>query len=630
MTPNGYQDKILHVDLARRSSRIETPDDNFFRIYAGGGLLAAYYLLKETAPGIDPLGPENLLIFASSVVAGHPAAGLPRHAVAAKSPLTGGIGEARAEGPWGNALKASGVDAIIFHGRADGPAGLIVEDGVVEFFDATDLWGKTVGAATDALEAKYGAGIGVTAIGPAGENLVRFASVVSHRTFQAARMGMGAVMGSKNLKAVVLRGHHPPPLTHPEAVVALTQSFADGIPGNPLSTWQYDPPGFSVWVHTHGIDAALDVENYRKSEFAAADNYKPEAFMQHYRGAAPCTGCPNDCIKIFHVAGMDDLDPRAGGIHQEITGTLGPNIGANDTRHILRANNLCNQWGLDPASLGFTLSMAMECVDAGLIGKDEVGLDLRFGDSEAALEMVRRIAFREGFGDVLAEGTRRAAARIGKGAERYAMQVKGQEMVPFEPRSQTNLALGYAVAPTGPRYEICEHDWDYDLNVGWPHSMNFSRTLGILNRIPMWHYGPDKVRNFKVLNNLWSAADALLMCIFAVAPTRLLSLRKMAEMVWAVTGWETSDYEIMRWGERRNHLMRVYNNREGLTSADDDLPGRFFDEAVPSGIHAGRKFDRARFREVIQFYYQMMGWDEAGRPLPATLYDHHLEWTLTE
>jgi aldehyde:ferredoxin oxidoreductase len=198
---------------------------------------------------------------------------------------------------------------------------------------------------------------------------------------------------------------------------------------------------------------------------------------------------------------------------------------------------------------------------------------LRFGNGAEALAMTKSIARREGFGDVLAEGVRRAAAQIGSGAERFALHVKGVEMVPFEPRTQTNLALGYATAPVGPRYEVCEHDWDYDVNVGWPHAMEGSRTLGILRRIPMGNLGPEKVRNYKALNDLWSGADALNLCLFAVAPTRVLRLDEMAELLAAVTGWETSGYEVMRFGERRNHLMRLYNLREGLTAADDTLPG---------------------------------------------------------
>jgi aldehyde:ferredoxin oxidoreductase len=208
------------------------------------------------------------------------------------------------------------------------------------------------------------------------------------------------------------------------------------------------------------------------------------------------------------------------------------------------------------------------------------------------------------------------------------MEVKGLEMVPFEPRSQTNLALGYAVAPIGPRYDICEHDWDFDTAVGWDHTLDLSRTLGILSRIPMGYIGPDKVRNFKALLTLWSAADALDFCIFAIAPTRLLSLFQMTEMLRAATGWETSSHEIMHIGERRIHLMRWYNLREGLTAADDRLPDRFHEEPIAAGPRQGDVIDRTAFEQAITAFYAMMGWDGQGRPTPSTLYDHGLEWVL--
>jgi aldehyde:ferredoxin oxidoreductase len=274
--------------------------------------------------------------------------------------------------------------------------------------------------------------------------------------------------------------------------------------------------------------------------------------------------------------------------------------------------------------------MAMECMEEGLLDEAKAGLPLRFGEGEAALEMTRRIAEREGFGDILSEGVKRAAEQIGGGAERFALHVKGVEMVPFEPRTQAGLALGYATAPVGPRYEVCEHDWDYDTRVGWPHSMEGSRTLGILRRVPMDALGPEKIRNFKALNDVWSAADVLGLCLFAVAPTRVLRLEDMAELLAAVTGWDTSSYEIMRFGERRNHLMRIYNLREGLTAADDTLPDRFFEDPIRDGVWAGTRLERQQFQEAIRTYYQMMGWDDAGRPLPASLIDHHLEWTLEQ
>jgi len=625
----GYTGRILWIHLTDRTFTLEERDEVFWRRYVGGGLLATRLLLERTPPGIDPLGPDNLLIFASSVVAGHPAAGLARFTTAAKSPLTGGIGETRTEGPWGVALKSCGADALVFSGAADAPVVVRVADGRAEFFDASDLWGAGTLDTTLALERRFGPGAHVAAIGPAGENRVRFASVVTDRCFQAARMGMGAVMGSKRLKAVVLSEGVHPSLADPEAVTRLTREFEAAMAANDLSKWQKEPPGFSCWLYLHGLDAALCVNNYRRSAFEGIEAYREEAFLERHRGPAPCPGCPNDCIKFIHPKNAPDLDARCSGIHQEVSGALGPNVGVGDLDRVLRANHLCNDLGLDPTSLGFTISFAMELFERGILSRgDPGGRDLRFGDGDAVLEIIERIARREGLGDVLAEGTRRAAAQIGRGAERYALHVKGLEMVCFEPRSQTNLALGYAVAPIGPRYDICEHDWDYDTEAGWDHTLHLSRTLGILERIPMGHIGPDKVGNFKALHVLWSGADAFDFCIFAIAPTRPLSMRQMADMLGAVTGWETSSHEIMRAGERRLHLMRWYNLREGLTAADDRLPDRFHEEPIAEGPRKGDRLERAAFERARDLFYAMMGWDADGRPTPATLYDHGLGWLL--
>ena len=621
----GYHGKVLHLDLARRTSWIEEPPANFWRIYGGGGLFATYYLLRECPRGIDALDPANLLILTSSVVAGHPYAGLARFTAAAKSPLTGGIGETRCEGPFGHALKGSGVDALIFHGAAERPTVVRIEAGRALFDDAGDLWGRPVSQCVDALEARFGAGIHTAVIGPAGENRVRFASIVSDRTYQAARMGMGAVMGAKRLKAVVISGDAHPPVADPTTCAAITERYRERMTENSLTRWQLDPPGFSAWVHLHGLDAALCTRNYRDATFEGTDAYAVANFMKFYRGEASCPGCPNNCIKLFDAGDDASFDPRAGGIHQEITGTLGPNLGIADLEAIFRANLLCNDLGMDPTSLGFTLSMAMECAEHGLLPQEPASSAQRFDDADGLPSLIRQVAYREGIGDLLAEGSRRAAARIGGGAERYAMHVKGLEMVCFEPRTQTNLALGYATAPIGPRYDICEHDWDFDTEVGWDHTLNSSRTLGILDRIPMEYLGADKVRNFKALATIWSAADALDLCIFAIAPTRVLTLEDMASLLAAVTGWSTSSFEIMQFGKRRLDLMRVYNLREGLTAADDTLPERFFAEPVGIGRWAQTHLDREHFAANIRTYYRMMGWDDTGRPSYETLVDSHLE-----
>jgi len=630
MADYGFHGKVLHIDLSEHKAWIEEPDERFWRVYGGGGLLATYYLMRDTPAGIDAFDPANLLILTSSVVAGYPYAGLARFTAAAKSPLTNGIGETRAEGPFGMALKGSGADAFVIHGASSSPVTVLIENGAVTFGDATPVWGQNINPTVDALEAQYGGNIHTAVIGPAGENKVRFASIVTDRSYQASRMGMGAVMGSKRLKAIVIRGDSRPPVADPERCAQITRSYAERMRANSLTAWQLDPPGFSAWVHLHGLDAALCVENYRDNEFPNADNYAPDKFMARYRHDGECPGCPNNCIKFFGAAPAENSayssDPRAGAIHQEIAGALGPNCGITDLDAIFQANILCNEYGMDPTSLGFTLSMAMECLEQRCIDQQTVGLPLWFGDFRAMLRMIDQIAHREGFGNVLAEGSKRAAAIIGNGADRFALHVKGLEMVCFEPRTQTNLAMGYATAPIGPRYDICEHDWDFDTTVGWDHTLNSSRTVGILERIPMQLLAPEKIRNFKALATLWSAADALDFCLFAIAPTRVLTLHEMADLLAAVTGWNTSSHEIMRFGERRLHLMRVYNLREGLTAEDDILPARFYEEPIRAGQWAGTRLDRAAFKQCVQTYYRMMGWDDAGRPLYETLLDHRLEW----
>jgi aldehyde:ferredoxin oxidoreductase len=619
----GYHGRVLRIDLSATQAQIEEPDQRFWRIYAGGGLLATYYLLRCCPPRADAFNPENPLILTSSVVAGHPYAGLARCTIAAKSPLTGGVGETRCEGPFGIALKGSGADAIVIQGAATRPSILLIENGQVSFLPADQLWGLTVGQTVDRLQQQFGNDIHTAIIGPAGERLVRFASIVTDRGHQAARMGLGAVMGSKRLKAIVIRGANHPPVANPETCAALTAGYAQRMRENPLTLWQLEPPGFAAWIHTHGIDAALCTRNYRDSVFESAEQYRPELFLRRNRGHSACPGCPNDCIKVFAADDDTTYDPRAGAIHQEITGALGSNLGIADLDAIFRANILCNEYGLDPTSLGFTISMAMECTEHGMLAEGP-----RFGDSEGLAALITRIALREGLGDLLAEGSQRAATQIGNGAERYALHVKGLEMVPFEPRTQTNLALGYAVAPIGPRYDICEHDWDYDTRVGWPHTLDHSRTLGIVERIPMEEISARKVRNYKTLSTLWSGADVLDLCIFAIAPTRVFSLQEMADLLSAVTGWDTSGYEIMRYGERRFHLMRLFNLREGLSSADDTLPDRFFDDPIPEGTWNGTRLDREQFASAIRTYYRMIGWDENGRPYDETLIDHHLEWAI--
>ncbi len=622
----GYLGKILWVNLTHRTSRLEQPHPNYWRTYMGGGLLATKLLLDHTPAGMDPFDDQNLLIFTTSVVSGHAAPGLSRFTTASKSPLTFGIGETRTEGPFAMYLKKSGVDTLVIKGRSNTPVNIIVSESNVQFVDASALWGKGTGETTAQIKSQLGNDVGVAAIGPAGENRVRFSSIVTEYGHQVARMGMGAVMGSKNLKAVILKGQELPKPAKPEIIKSCAHIYEQSVEKNSLTKWQKESPGFSDWIYLHGLDAALCVNNYSLNDFEHIDNYKTEHFLVNSISISPCPGCPNNCIKAIIPQNRTLIDSRQACIHQEISGTMGPNLGIKNLDFVLESNIFCNDMGLDPTSLGYTLSFAAELFSKGILSpSDNDGHPLEFGNEDGFWKLMHDIVYRKGLGSVLAEGTKRAAEEIGGTAIQYAMQVKGLEMVCFEPRSQTNLALGYAFAPVGPRYDICEHDWDFDTHVGWDHSLDLARTLGILERIPMNYLGLKKLPYFKSLFTIWSAADVLDMCIFAIAPTRILTLDQMSHLIQGITGWETSAYELMKVGSRRIHLMRLYNMREGMSKTEDTLPDRFFSEPIQSGARKGDVLDRNTFHEMIAHLYKMFGWNEAGIPETETLYDHQLE-----
>lgn len=627
----GYHGKILNINLTDQSIQVEEPSPLYWRTYGGGGLLAAEQLLRKTNAGVDPLGPDNLLIFASSVMASQPYVGLASMAVCAKSPLTNGMGETHVEGPFSANFKQSGFDAIVINGKSKSPVIIEIDNGKVKFVAAQSYWGKNVDQVVDQLESEFGADISTAVIGPAGEKLVRFASIVTNRSFQAARMGMGAVMGSKNLKALVIKPGSLPKVADPKLAQDVTNSYLSKMKENPLADWQYQPPGFAAWVHTHGLDAALCTKNFRESSFAGVENFTPEEFMSRFKGNAPCPGCPNDCFKLFTpdaLANQPGL-AKASAMHQEITAAMGANIGNADLDFLFESNILCNTLGMDPTSLGYVISMAIECLENN-IKIEQLSADLTWGNTKVIRDLILDIAERAGVGDLLAEGVRRVSEVLGDKSKKYAMHIKGLEMCVTEPRTQTNLALGYATTPIGARFNICEHDWDYDTQLGWPHTMQGSNTLVILERIPMDYLGPKKVRNYKALSNCWSATDTLCVCIFAAPPTRSMTLEQMATLLGAITGWESSSYEVMAFGERRINLTKIYNIREGIRPEADTLPERFFTDPITVGRWQNYSIDKVKFNEMIQTYYAMMGWDDKGVPRYATLLENHLEWVTAD
>jgi aldehyde:ferredoxin oxidoreductase len=591
----GYHGRILHVDLSSGALELEQPGEAWFRNHPGGGLLALAYLLGSPA-GDDPL------VFASSVVAGHPAVALPRFTVAARSPLTGGFGESRAEGPWALALKASGVDAVVVRGQAAAPTYLLVASDRVSLEPADDLWGTDAAMVTDRLRGRHGPGAHVATIGRAGEAQVRFASIVTDRYFPAPRMGMGAVMGAKRLKAVVLVGGQRPSVADGRALGGLTESYAARMTANPQTRVQRGLPGFGLWINAgDNLAGYLGVENYRTSKMPDLSGFADHLVRPYLVwDEGGCPGCPNACIKGYRAHGA------TGGLHQEALAALGPNLGVTDLSGLFVLNARCQRWGLDPVSLGYTLSWLFEAVEAGLVPGEATGA-AGFGDGAAVARLAEAVALREGPGAWLAEGVQRAADRFGPDAARLAMHVKGLELPPFDPRASAGQALAYAVSPVGPRYDMVEHDIDFDPVDGHEYAVDAMRPFGLTGPLPMASLDDDKVRLTSVLLDLWSGLDVLNLCLYAGPPVRLLTLDDMAAIVRAVTGWSASGDDIMGWGRRRLKLAAEYNRGQGLSEADEWLPERFFDEPIDTGRHAGAVLDRTRFAAAIAQFREWAG-----------------------
>ncbi|KKM09776.1 aldehyde:ferredoxin oxidoreductase [Clostridiales bacterium PH28_bin88] len=629
--PYGYNGRILRVNLSSGEISEERPDELFYRTYMGGSCIAAYYLLREMKPNIDPLGPDNILVFADSVVTGAPAPGFNRYTVGAKSPLTGGIGESQAAGFWGPELKFAGYDAIVIKGQSPKPVYLWIKDGKVEIRDAAHLWGRTTGEAQKLIREELNdVRVRIALIGPAGENLVRYACIVNELKHANGRTGMGAVMGSKNLKAIAVRGTNKPEFYNKDTITRLAKHFAANFLENP-SVRGTHRLGTSELVSLQNVTGQLPTRNFRSGYFENADDISAEAIHEKlFVKAEGCYACPVTCKRVLKADHPYHVDPAYGGPEYESIAALGSACGVSDVVAVAKANELCNAFGLDTVSAGMSIAFAMECFENGLISREEAnGLELKFGNANAMVRLVEAIAKRDGLGNLLAEGVKRSAEKLGKGSERFAMHVKGAEFPMHEPRVKGMLGLSYAVSPLGADHLTVEHDTDFDFNAPQVF-LDQATPLGLLRRLPTSTIDSDKVRMFCYLQPHFSFLDVLGLCIFTFGPVRFFTMTHLVELVSAITGWETSLWEIMKAGERRVHMLRVFNCREGFNKKDDWLPERMF-SPIEDGPAAGNKLDQEEFKDALKLYYEMMNWDvNTGIPSKAKLLELDLGWLLPE
>jgi aldehyde:ferredoxin oxidoreductase len=636
----GYNGKILHVDLTSASLTVEEPDEAFYRKYMGGSALAMYYLLNELPPGVDPLGSENVLVLALSVLTGTAVSGQSRMTAAAKSPLTGGIGDSQGGGFFPAEMKFAGFDAIVVKGKAEKPVYLWINEGEYELRDASHLWGKITGEAEAALKDELDDDkIEVLQIGPAGEKLVRFAGIFSMSNRANGRTGMGAVMGSKNLKAVVVRGKKRPSVADKKRLNQLARWGATNLADSDIAGLaKY---GTAETTGSNQTSGTLPAYNFNSGVFDGWEAIDGTTMYdtilkgasegkQDREGRDTCYACTVRCKRVAEIKeGKYKVDPHYGGPEYETTSTFGNYNAIDDLAAIAKANELCNKYGMDSISCGATISWAYEAFNEGkLTLEDTDGLDLSWGNADEMVKLTERIAKREGFGDILAEGSERAAKRIGRGTEAFLITFKGQEAPAHMPRVKRSLAVIYATNPFGADHQSSEHD--PAIEGDFEFYTDRLAVLGFKEEQETRSLSDEKIRFAMASQHMYSTMDSLNLCQFVFGPAwQLYGPDDMVEMVRVVTGWEDVSFEeLQTLGERRLNMMRIFNAREGIDRKADVVPEKLF-KPLKGGVSDGWKLDRDEVEAALDKYFEFCGWDvETGIPTTAKLEELDLDWVV--
>lgn len=623
--PFGYNGKILRVNLSLEEISVEEPGEKVYRQYLGGGTLSLLYLLRELKPQMDPLGADNILIFSASILTGAlPAPGMNKYTVAAKSPLSGGLGESEAGGWWAAELKAAGFDAILIRGKAPKPVYLWVHEGGAEIRDASHLWGKVTGEVQKAIKKELGdERIRIAQIGPAGEKLVRYACIMNELRHFNGRAGLGAVMGSKNLRAIAIRGHKRAEVFDSEKASAILKSVRESYVEDPAGLGCLGTARVAPILSAGGI---LPTKNFLTGSFEKAEDIGGKRLAETIlKGRGTCHGCYIRCKREVEAHTPYEIDAQYGGPEYETIASIGSLLGVANLEAICKGNELCAKYGIDTISFGTTVAFAMECFEKGILTpKDTGGLDLRFGNHESMLKLIELVTQREGFGNLLAEGVEIAARRIGRGAERYALHIKGQPLPMHDPRGKKSLALAYALSPTGADHLENPHDPFFEKEGG----LKDIHPLGILDPLPSLDLSVRKVRMFVYLQQYYNWLNSIGMCIFAAKPMGPFTITQLVEYAGAVTGWDTSLWEMMKVAERYANLARVFNLREGKGEKDDRLPERLH-QPLGGGLLKGEKIDPGEFAQAREMYYGMMGWNpQTGVPSKYKLEELNIGWAM--
>jgi len=588
----GYHGKALVVDLSSGAHRWDNIPEQVLRSFIGGIGLGTYLLYKYCPAGADPLGPDNPLIFAASPLVGSRLTTSSKFAVMTKSPLTGFIGDSLSSSFLATELKKSCGDALIIVGQAETPTLLFIEDGVPQFLDAAGLMGLGTFDTEQAVKERLGRQTRVASIGPAGENLVRYASIANDGGRQAGRCGPGAVMGSKNLKALALQGSQTVDVAMPDATHQYSLDLSKRSLG--AATEKYRELGTMANVSAFNRLGTLPTRNFRESTFEGAEKVSGEHLHQeHLAKNASCANCTIGCEKILVTS--DKGKKSKGRMEYESLFALGPLCGVDDPNTVIRAAAICDDLGMDTISAGVTIAWAMECFDKGLLSTNDTGgIDLSFGNGQAILDILELIGHRKDLGGLLAEGTKMAAERLGGGSSDWAMQVKGLEMPGYEPRSLKTMALGLAVTPRG----ACH-------NRSSAYEADFSERVDRLS--------VDESRGIIAAESedFEAVLDSLIWCKFLRKAFNDF-YEESAQVYTMITGWDMSLDELKQAGERIHNLKKLFNIREGWSRRDDALPPRTLQEPLPTGVVAGVGLTQEELDYMIAGYYRARGWNDDG------------------
>ncbi len=603
----GYSGHILYVDLTQKTfDKRELPVD-FPKKYLGGEGFATKLLYDNTPPSVDPLAPANALVFAIGPLTGTNLPCTSKYAVASKSPLTGFIGYGVSSGKFGLELRMCGLDALVITGKSPKPVFLLIEGDKVELRDASKIWGKLSDDGEKTIRKIVGnPRLSIACIGPAGENLVKYANINNDLSRQVGRTGMGAVMGSKNLKAVALNGYHEPTIANLQGILDVTPQLMREAKGK--ATIKYRIWGTPANVTSLNNLGALPSYNFSKTTFEGAEKISGELMISEYllKNIA-CAVCPIACDHIVIVT-EGEFQGATASVEYETIMALGSNCGIDSFPAIIRGNELCDQLGMDTMTAGLTIAWAIECYQKGLIGPDDTdGLELKWNDPRTQHSLLEKIAHRKGkFANLLAEGSRNAARKIGRGTIKYAPQVKGLEFAGYSPRTLKSMALGYATSTRG----AC-------------HLRSGAYSFDIKGNVDRFVGDPSRGKLVSEAEDVYVIYDSVMFCKFLRGVVS--TLEDISNLLDMVTGIRFEAEELRAIGNRITQLQEAFSAREGLKREDFYLPDRILEEPVPDGPAKGIALTRKEFELMLDAYFQFRGWDENGKPLKNTLITHGLE-----